>query len=190
LYLEISCTHLGQMVMANGQREYTVSVTEPSQQQSDCEQFLLEHILCGKTIYENINPKDSGDTRCFLCQDEILATGSRLFYSCLCDTTIKSKGSIHALCLLSGQWMQDTFPASLRLKYTIEVCADMKCNNCKESLMGNPMCMLPYCVGENLHFAILHQPMLNYVLKGNKSTEFFVEVFAPNLPGNINKKMR
>jgi hypothetical protein len=166
LYLEISFTHLAQMVMAYGQREYTVKVTDPSHSASNCddgEQFLLERIFRGKTIYENVDPDDRGDTICFLCQDDISATGSRMFYSCLCDTTIKSKGGIHASCLLSGLLKLDTLPASLRLKKTIEVGADMKCNNCKESLTGYLVCMLPYRVGKDLHFDILRQPMLNYI---------------------------
>jgi hypothetical protein len=178
LYLEISYTHLAQMVMAEVRadchREYSVRVTAPSQEKGMSERLLLERIFRGKAVYENVDPEDGGDTICILCQDKLLATESRLFYSCLCDTTIKSKGGIHASCLLSGLLLQDTFPVSLRLKKTKNICADMKCNNCKESLTGNLVCMLPYRVGKNLYFDIQRQKMLNYIDKtgdgGTKTT--------------------
>jgi hypothetical protein len=173
LYFEISYTLLAQMVMVVGQKEYSVSVTEHSPEMRDCvshgktrhecEQIMLQRVFCGKMAYKNMDPLDRGQTNCFLCQHEILSTESRLFYSCLCDTTIKSKGGVHASCLLSYLLRDDTFPASLRLLKTVDVGADMKCNNCKDSLTGNLLCMLPYQLGMDLHFEILLQPMMNYI---------------------------
>ncbi len=170
--------------MVDGNREYNVSMLD-SQESIDlsnceqdlldrldhsqetivlynCEQVLLERIFRGKVVYENIDPEDGGNTKCFLCQDKILATESRLFYSCLCDTTIKSKGGVHASCLLSGLLLHDTFPASLKYEKTVDVGRDMKCTNCKESLMGNLVCMLPYRVGKELHFDLRRSPITNY----------------------------